>query len=159
MMSNMLSSLRASILAPLGSFSLLGGAYIFQALGYAPCAMCLWQRWPHAAAILIGLLYLATKQRFLLLLGAVAALITAGIGIYHTGVERKFWLGPQSCTSSGQDLGALAGDALLPSAGDAPRLVLCDAVVWDLFGLSMASYNALFSIGFAALWLAAFRRT
>ena len=43
-------------LAAGGSAALLAGAFMFQMLGYPPCAMCLWQRWPHAAAILIGLL-------------------------------------------------------------------------------------------------------
>ena len=43
-------------LAAFGSFALLGGAYIFQATGYPPCQMCFWQRWPHMAAIGIGIL-------------------------------------------------------------------------------------------------------
>ena len=43
-------------LAAGGSALLLLGAFFFQYLGYAPCKMCLWQRWPHAAAIIIGIL-------------------------------------------------------------------------------------------------------
>ena len=44
------------ILAIVGSLSLLLGALAFQHLGgLAPCKMCIWQRWPHAAAVLIGL--------------------------------------------------------------------------------------------------------
>ncbi len=41
--------------ATVGHAGLLGGAYLFQFAGYAPCAMCLWQRWPHMAAIALGL--------------------------------------------------------------------------------------------------------
>ena len=76
------------LLAASGSFALLAGAYAFQFLGYAPCQMCLWQRWPHAAAVLIGVAALTLPMRVLLYLGALAALTTAGIGLFHTGVER-----------------------------------------------------------------------
>ena len=44
------------VCAALGSALLLGGAFVFQALGYAPCKMCIWQRYPHAIAIAIGAL-------------------------------------------------------------------------------------------------------
>ena len=44
-----------AILAAAGSAALLAGAFFFQARGYAPCELCLLQRWPHAAAVAIGL--------------------------------------------------------------------------------------------------------
>jgi disulfide bond formation protein DsbB len=138
-------------LAAAGSAGLLGGAFVFQFLGYAPCEMCLWQRWPHAAAITIGVLALAAPTRLLCWLGALAAAITGGIGVYHTGVERGWWQGPTSCTGSG---GMDTGNLL---SLDGPKLVLCDQVAWDLFGISMASWNAIFSFGLMALWIMAAR--
>ena len=148
------------LLAAGGSAALLAGALLFQALGYAPCAMCIWQRWPHGAAIAVGLLALMAPRGVMLpLLGAAAALTTAGIGLFHTGVERDWWEGPASCTGTGAGLGGISGDALLPGAGDAPRLVLCDQVSWELLGLSMASWNALFSLILAGIWIAAALRT
>ncbi|MDB2369239.1 disulfide bond formation protein B [Octadecabacter sp.] len=142
------------ILAAFGSFALLAGAYLFQSLGYAPCKMCLWQRWPHAVAVAIGLLSLlvARHQRTLAALGAIAVLITAAIGLYHTGVERDWWEGPTSCTG-----GATLNTDDLLSTNIAP-IVMCDDVVWSLMGLSMASYNAIFSLVLVALWSAAARR-
>ena len=136
-----------------GSATLLAGAFVFQALGYAPCTMCLWQRWPHAAAIVIGVLALAIvpAQRLLAALGALAALTTAGIGIYHTGVERDWWEGPSGCTGGG--LGGLSGADLLST--DAPAPVMCDEVAWEFLTLSMASWNALFSLILAGIWVAA----
>ena len=88
------------VLAAGGSAALLLGAFAFQHLGgLAPCKLCLWQRWPHGAAIVIGVLALALPGRLLPLLGALAALTTAAIGGYHTGVERGWWEGPTTCTS------------------------------------------------------------
>ena len=80
------------LIATLGSAAVLLGAYGFQHLGgLAPCKMCLWQRWPHAAAILIGGFILLFGNRAFALLGALAAAITSGIGVYHVGVEQKWW--------------------------------------------------------------------
>jgi disulfide bond formation protein DsbB len=137
-----------------GSAALLAGAFLFQALGYPPCTMCLWQRWPHAAAILIGVLALRFPGRVLPLLGALAAATTAGIGVFHTGVERDWWEGPSSCTG-GSSLEGLTGADLLSVAG--PRVVMCDQVSWELFSLSMASWNAILSLVLMIGWIIAFR--
>jgi disulfide bond formation protein DsbB len=149
-----------TLVAAGGSFALLAGAFLFQALGYAPCAMCLWQRWPHGVAIVIGVAALFITARpvntALLWLGALAALTTAVIGIYHTGVERDWWQGPASCTGAGGGLGGLSGADLLSMEG--PRLVLCDEVAWSLMGVSMASWNAIFSLVLVAIWIMAARR-
>jgi disulfide bond formation protein DsbB len=142
-------------LAAGGSLALLAGAFVFQAMGYPPCAMCLWQRWPHVAAILVGIVAIGLPHRLLPLLGALAAAVTAGIGVYHTGVERGFWEGPSSCTTAGGGLSGISGDALL--SFDGPLLVLCDTAIWHFLTLSMASWNAILSLGLVALWLMATR--
>ncbi len=145
-------------LAVLGSVALLLGAYLFQALGYAPCKMCIWQRWPHGVAIAIGAVWAFMPMTALIWLGAVSALTTAGIGGYHTGVERGWWEGPASCSGGGGlDLGAMTGTDLL-STEIAETVIMCDEVAWELFGLSMASWNMLASLALAAIWLMAARR-
>ena len=133
-----------------GSAALLGGAFLFQALGYPPCVMCLWQRWPHVAAIIIGLLALKIQGRFLPALGALAAGTTGALGIYHTGVERDWWEGPTSCTGGGA-LDGLGGADLLAIEG--PRIVMCDQVSWEFLSLSMASWNAVLSFDLMVGWI------
>ncbi|TNF18672.1 MAG: disulfide bond formation protein B [Rhodobacteraceae bacterium] len=145
------------LLAAGGSLALLAAAFLFQSLGWAPCKMCLWQRWPHAAAVAIGVAALALPGRLLALLGAAAAATTAGIALYHSGVERKWWEGPASCSGSGNALGGLSGNELLPGGSEVPALVMCDAFEPFLFGLTMANWNALASAGLVLLWLMAFR--
>ncbi|WP_116598495.1 disulfide bond formation protein B [Primorskyibacter marinus] len=144
-----------TILAGLGSALLLLGAFGFQYLGdMPPCALCITQRYPHAAAVGIAVVALAFGWRWLTLLGAAAAATTAGVGFYHTGVERGWWPGPDTCTSG--PVGGLSTDALLDQIMTAP-MVRCDEVPWEMFGLSMASWNAVASLMLVALWLAAFR--
>lgn len=146
------------LIATLGSLAVLLGAYGFQHLGgLAPCKMCLWQRWPHAAAILIGVIMWLGGPRLLAWLGAAAAATTSAIGAYHAGVEWKWWPGPSSCSGGGLDLGAMDGGSLLSL--DAPSgLVMCDEIVWSLFGLSMAGWNAVIAAGLALIWIAATRK-
>lgn len=136
--------------AAAGSAALLAGALVFQALGYAPCPLCLWQRWPHLAAIAIGVLAVFIPRRGLLWLGALAAATSGAIGLYHTGVERGWWQGPSSCTAS--TVRGLSSGELLNQIMAAP-LIRCDEVAWQMLGLSMASWNLLASLALAGVWL------
>ena len=146
----------AMLLAAAGSLALLLGAFVFQAMGYAPCKLCLWQRWPHAAAVLVGIAVLAWRPHPLLgLAGAVAAAATGAVGVFHAGVEQGWWQGPDTCTSA--PIGNLTAEELLNQIMTAP-LVRCDEIAWQLAGLSMAAWNAIMSFALAALWLWAARR-
>lgn len=145
-------------LAALGSALMLLVAFGFQHLGgLAPCEMCLWQRWPHAAGVAIGALALGLLPgAAMALLGGLAMLVNAGIALLHTGVERGWWTLNLSCTGGGQDLGSMDITALLdPTQGEA--IVLCTEVAWSMLGLSMASWNGLASLALAAIWIAAAR--
>lgn len=144
------------LIAAGGSLALLLGAWGFQHLGgLPPCKMCIWQRYPHGAAILIGVLALALPRQVLLpLLGALAASTTAAIGVFHAGVEQGWWEGPTSCTSG--DIGGLSTQELMDQILSAP-LVRCDDIPWELFGLSMAGWNAVLSGVLVLVWLAAWR--
>jgi disulfide bond formation protein DsbB len=144
------------LMATAGSAALMLGAFAFQYIGgLPPCAMCIWQRYPHVVAIAIGLIALRFGTPVLAWLGALAALTTAAIGGYHTGVERGWWEGPTTCTSG--PIGGLSTDELFDQIMSAP-LVRCDEVPWEMFGLSMASWNMVISLGLMVLWIAAARR-
>lgn len=145
------------LLAAGGSAALLAGALAFQYIGLlAPCALCLWQRWPHAAAVLIGLLGLAVPGRLVPVLGALAALTTAAIGGFHVGVEYGWWEGLATC--SGSSITGVAVDDLLNPDLAMAAPIRCDAVAWSLLGISMAGWNMLLSLGLAGVWLAAARK-
>lgn len=145
---------RRSLGPTLGSLALLGGAFAFQYLGgLAPCHLCLLQRWPHGAAIALGVLVLLWPWRGLALLAGLAVLASAGIAAYHVGVEQHWWAGPTSCTAAipaGGDAGALLDQIL------ATPTVLCDSIAWSWLGISMAGWNAILSLVLAGLWLRAY---
>lgn len=144
-------------LAGFGSAALLAGALAFQFLGgMFPCELCLWQRWPHLAAVVIAVLALISGQRRLAWAGALAALATAGIGVFHVGVEQGWWQGLQAC--SGGSISGVATADLLNPAVDVAQVVRCDQIAWQMFGISMAGWNALASLALALIWVAAARR-
>lgn len=151
-----MTSFRLIGLATLGSIALMGSVYFFQhVLGYAPCKMCIWQRWPHAIAIVIGIIALALRDARIAFLGGLAALTTSAIGLYHAGVEQKWWEGPNTCTS-GSTEGISAAD-LLNQILAAP-VARCDEIAWDFIGVSMAGWNSIISLCFAIIWFTAFAR-
>jgi disulfide bond formation protein DsbB len=144
------------LLATLGSVGLLGGAFAFQYIGgLAPCQLCLYQRWPHAAAILIGVVAYLTGWRRLAWLGALAALATAGIGLFHVGVEQLWWEGLATCTA-GSIEGISAADLLDPTK-DVAAVVRCDEIAWSMLGISMAGWNMILSLVLAGIWVKAAR--
>ena len=74
----------------------LGSQYLG---GVAPCKLCLWQRLPHGAVIVIGvsalLWFREPRERlFLTWLAAIAFAVGAGTALYHTGVEQHWVAGP-----------------------------------------------------------------
>lgn len=146
---------QVQMLALAGSVGLLLGALAFQYIGgMAPCALCIWQRWPHLVALL-GAGALTFGAPLFALIGAAGAATSGGIGVYHTGVERGWWPGPSSC-SAGGNLSGLSPEELLAQIMAAP-VVRCDEVPWEMLGLSMASWNAVASFAIAGLWLASLR--
>ena len=145
---------RLGLTAAAGSAALLAAALAFQYLGgLAPCPLCIWQRWPHVAAVLLGLVLLAAPRRGIAALGALAMLAGAGVAAWHAGIERGWWPGPITCTAP--DIGGLTPDELLAQILAAP-VVRCDEIAWSLLGVSMAGWNAVACLGLAALWLYAY---
>jgi disulfide bond formation protein DsbB len=132
------------------ALALILGALGFQYIGnYPPCEMCHWQRWPLFAAIAVAVIAGfgakggAGAQR-LAILAILLVAASGAIGAYQAGVEWHWWPGPAECTGTRfvfhglQDL-------------NAPGAVRCDVAAWRLFGISLAGYNALISLGSAAI--------
>jgi disulfide bond formation protein DsbB len=146
------------------SVGALGTALLSQYWGgLQPCVLCIYQRYAYLAAGAFGLAGLAlagTPRAWqgAVVLAAVAFLAGAAIAAFHVGVEQRWWQGTAECHAPAFDPNASIEDLrkqLLET-----RFVPCDEIPWSLFGVSMAGYNVLASLGFAAasLW-AAFRLT
>jgi disulfide bond formation protein DsbB len=144
----------------LGGTATILGAWFFQyALNYQPCALCLEERIPYYIAIPLGVVIAAAAlqrlPRKLLVIGlALVVLVmlwSAGLGIYHAGIEWKLWAGPPDCSGPLTDLGT-AGDLL--RRVQTSHIARCDDAAWRFLGISLAGYNALISLTLAAIAIA-----
>lgn len=145
------------MVAGAGSCALLLAALGFQYIGgLAPCALCIWQRWPHLASLVLAAANMRFPKPWVALAGAASAMTSAGVGIFHTGVERGAWQGLASC-SAGPDISRLSPEAALKAIMTA-EVVSCDAVAWEMVGLSMASWNVILSAVIAGIWMLQVRR-
>ena len=121
------------------TLSILLGAYGFQYMGFAPCELCLMQRYAYYAVIPLSLIFSLlnpkSQRKGLYMIGAImfGSMI---FGIYHSGVEWKWWQGPTTCTGGGFGGG-------LPDL--TKKAVMCDQPAIRIIGLSLAGWNAIIS--------------
>ncbi len=137
------------------------GAWIFQALGFAPCELCLKERIPYYAGVPLAAFTLALSWRGQKNLATAAfavlfLIFAAGavLGVYHSGVEFGFWPGPTDCTGPLDHAGSV-GDFLKQL--QTVKVVRCDVVSLRVFGVSLAVWNAAitaFLAGLSALGIA-----
>lgn len=144
----------ANLLAFALPFVLMAGALAGQFIGgLYPCEMCHWQRWPHYAAIALAALAfaVAAPARSVLVALAAFAILTSGlIAVFHAGVEYHWWPGITACSST-------AAGTSLEAIMRAP-LIRCDTAQWSLGGISLAGFNALFSLAGGVAILAMLRK-
>lgn len=131
----------------------LAGAYYFQyVIGLQPCMLCLYQRVPHAIIIVLGVgafilgwAFRKPKQTaFMVLLCAIGYCIEAILAFYHAGVERHWWMSILEACSNPM---ISTGSKDLLSQIEKAESVRCDSIPWEMFGISMAGYNAILSLG------------
>ena len=145
----------ARLIALLLPAMLLIGAFGSQYLGgLFPCEMCWWQRYAHMVAFALAVIaFTGTAQspraKTFTLLAALAIAVSGCIGVYHAGVEAKIFEGFTQCTEVSK--GGSTAD-VLRQITHAP-LVRCDEVQFRFLGISMAGWNAILSLGGAALIL------
>lgn len=140
------------------SLLLLAAAHAFENFGgLEPCPLCLRQREAHWTAVAVSSLILvitwraaAPVWRDALMAGLVAVYVAStSIAFYHFGVEQKWWDAPASCAVNSAD--SLALSDMLERLRHRAAASSCDDIPWSFLGLSMAGYNALFSLMLASL--------
>jgi disulfide bond formation protein DsbB len=150
-----------ALLIAAASIVILATVWIFQGFGYAPCELCLTQRYAFYAAAPLALLTALLASRsphglaragFALLALVFAA--SAALAAYHAGVEYHWWAGPTACT--GGSTGSLDVNDLV-NALNSVKVVRCDEVQLRIAGLSLAGWNVVASAVLAVYAAAATR--
>jgi len=147
------SAYRTGALVLLGTVAVILGALAFEHLGgYAPCPLCLQQRYAYYAGIpllFLALVLVAARREkaaaaIFLLLG-LGFLANAALGGYHAGVEWHFWPGPDTCAATSTAPLGSGGGGILGDLGKT-RVIRCDEAPWSFLGLSLAGWNVVASL-------------
>ncbi len=145
---NVVSRLRPvwPLLMMLASGAMLAAAHAFQRFGgLAPCPMCLDQRNWHWAVVGVALIALiATRisprvQRAAAIVLGIVLLGSAWQALHHVAVEQHWVVSTCDARIDMNDIRPFDFEG----AVIAPR---CDEIAWQMFGISMAGYNAIISL-------------
>jgi len=126
------------------SLSLISAYIIEFGLGYKPCKLCIYQRFPYIISILLilSILFFKKKIKVHLLMLGVISLLGSILAFYHFGIEQGFFNESIVCESQNLQKDLSKQDILKQLK---QNTVSCKNVDFTLFGLSLASINAIFS--------------
>lgn len=152
---------RYALLLFFGFAGTVGTALFFEhVLGYIPCKLCLAQRVPYYAGLMLaaataygaGMRWPAWLLRSFLLATGLLMLYGLAVAVFHAGVEWSFWPAPASCTAVASEADT-GGKGILDALDAIPPS--CDRAPWRFLGLSFAGWNVPASLVFAVLALRA----
>lgn len=140
----------AFVCGSISLISLIGALTSQYAFGMEPCTLCIYQRFPHLIVVIFSLLAIFLWKNFpkfstsLVFFTGISFLTGFAIAFFHTGVEQHWWSGMEACTMTVDYTASI--EEIQKQLASAP-VVRCDEIPWSLFGISMAGYNALLSLG------------
>lgn len=131
-------------------FALVMAFTLQYGLGFAPCHLCILERWPWAVVAASAAAGLALgRPRLAAALAIPALLVGVGLSGYHVAVEQGWAALPSSCVAGGS---ATSIDELRAQLGSAAPT--CDQVSAAFLGLSLAAWNGIASLAAAGIALA-----
>ena len=114
-------------------------------LGHQPCKLCLYERIPYFLSILLIIRMLFTKknERIVLLILSLVFICSATLAFYHFGIEQGFFSESLAC-APGDLSKAFSKEQLLEHLKN--NTISCKDISFRIFGLSLATINAIFSL-------------
>jgi len=128
-------------------------AYFIQyVLGHKPCNLCIIERIPYIAAIiLISLVFILNRyQKIISSLILIFFIFGAVVSFYHFGIEHGFFSESLICELTNNN--PLNKEELLNQLKKA-EIVSCKDVTFRFLGLSLATINAIISIALSGIMI------
>lgn len=125
--------------------ALITAYFVEYILGYQPCNLCLMERLPYAAALLIILISYKLKhleKQFILLL-IIIFFAASILSLYHLGIEQGLIEESLVCDLQ-NSLKILSKEEILQQLQE--KKVNCKDVTFKIFGLSLTTFNIIISI-------------
>ena len=128
------------------SFIALSFAYFVEfVLGHEPCNLCKIERIPYIGTIILVSFLIFTKkwEKSILIVVSLLFMFGAVTSVYHVGIEQGIFKESLLC-ELGINTNIQNTDELLKSLNKTP--ISCKDVTFKIFGLSLATFNAVLSI-------------
>ena len=131
-------------------FALSFAYFVELVLNHKPCNLCLLQRIPYVAAILlISLIFILNKyEKLIALIVGLFFIFAAIISFYHFGIEQGFFSESLVCNLGSNDETTSTQDLLKQLE---KRIVSCKDVTFKVLGFSLATFNTIISIIISAI--------
>lgn len=130
-------------------------AYIAeQFFNIKPCALCYWQRYAYMATGFLAGIFLLKRAPIGILFSGLLFDVNGLIALYQVMIEKHLIPAPAFCKKVGE--GAMTLDQLREQFAQQTEIVACDTVSWELFGFSLAAYNAGFCFVVGGLCIAVY---
>ena len=137
-------------------FSILFAFYVEHVLGHKPCNLCLLQRLPYIATIILIVLVMIFKnlEKMSFMLLSIIFLAGSLLAIYHVGIERGLISESFVC---GNNIDASITDKseILKQLQN-NKAISCKDVTFAIFGVSLATINTFISALLATITLLIF---
>jgi disulfide bond formation protein DsbB len=126
-------------------FALLSAYFIQHILNHQPCNLCLIERVPYILIIVIITFTLIFKkfEKICIIILALIFISAALISIYHFGIEQGVIEESLVCNLNSQS-NSLTTEDLLKELKE--KTISCKDVTFKIFGLSLATINAIISL-------------
>ena len=128
------------------SFVALSFAYFVEfVLGHEPCNLCKIERIPYIGTIILVSFLIFTKkwEKSILIVVSLLFMFGAVTSVYHVGIEQGIFKESLLC-ELGINTNIQNTDELLKTLNKTP--ISCKDVTFKIFGLSLATFNAVLSI-------------
>ena len=139
-----------SIIMLFSIFAIFAAFFIQYALKHQPCNLCLIERIPYIAAIIIISISLFFKKFEKISLSILSLIFfsSALIAFYHFGIEQGFIKESLVCDLNSES-NDLSKESLLNQLKVMP--VSCKDITFKIFGLSLATFNIFISLVLGAI--------
>ena len=126
-------------------FALISAYFIEYILGHQPCNLCLIERIPYVAALIIIMINYKFNhlEKYLLLLLALVFLASTLISLYHFGIEQGFIRESLVCDIKNSSK-ILSKEEILQQLQQ--KIVSCKDVTFKILGLSLTTFNIMISL-------------
>ena len=124
-------------------------------LDHKPCKLCIYQRIPYIASIVLIFLIFWFKryEKLIFLLLTIIFVFSSILAFYHFGIEQGFFSETLLC-DAGDSLKALSKEQLIEKLKQ--NTISCKTVNFKIMGLSLAAINTIFSLALSAIFLKLF---